>query len=105
LCPVGFEHVGIGDAEDDKENVMKQKLLFGLLALSMAVAVPTLADARGGGGHGGGHGGGGWHGGGGFRGGGFGLGIYPGYYGAYGGYGCSRLVRTPYGWRRVYTCY
>jgi hypothetical protein len=97
---------------------MKHKLMLALLAFSVVVAVPTLADARGGGGghggggHGGGggggfHGGGGGFGGGGFRGGGFrGFGGGRGYYPSYGyGYGsCWRWVPWPY-MHRVYVCY
>jgi hypothetical protein len=100
---------------------MKSKLIFALLSLSIFVALPSIADARGfgGGGHGG-FGGGGFRGGfGGFRGGfGFGGYGYP-YYGygygypyyGYGypspyygyGYGNRCWVRGPYG-RLVYVC-
>jgi hypothetical protein len=65
---------------------MKSKLILALLSLSIIVALPGLADARGGGGggggggHGGGGGGGGFHGGGGGFGGGF---VHPGGFGRF----------------------
>jgi len=104
---------------------MLRKTFMALFVLAaVAVILPTVASARGGGGHGGGFGGGGFHGGGfggfggGFRGRGFGAygfgpyygGYYPYAYGyypyAYSNYyddaGCylvRRRVMTPYGWR------
>src|SRR5215208_6870210 len=108
---------------------MFRKTMIALFAVAaVGLVSPTIASARGGGGHGGGggfHGGGGGFHGGGFRGGGFrgaGLGIglglglaAAGAYGAYGygypygygGYGYEdggcylvrQRVMTPYGWR------
>jgi hypothetical protein len=87
---------------------MKSKLILALLSLSIVVALPGLADARGFGG--GGFRGGGFGGGfrGGFRGGygGYGYGGYP-YYGygyGYGYYGYGCWIPGPYG-RLVYVCY
>jgi hypothetical protein len=111
---------------------MFRKTILALIAVAaVGMVSPTVATARGGGGHGGGsfHGGG-FHGGGGFRGAGigaFGLGLglatAPYAYGGYGygypygynsyayddGGGCylvRRRVMTLYGWhlRRVQVC-
>jgi hypothetical protein len=106
---------------------MLRKAVIALLAVTaVGLTAPTMALARGFGGHGSGFGGfhgGGFHGG--FRGRGFGFGFAPyGYYGGYGypygypyadgGYdeddgGCylvRRRVHTPRGWRlrRVEIC-
>src|SRR5882672_3906939 len=109
---------------------MLRKMMIALFAVAaVGLVSPTIASARGGGGHGGGggfHGGGGGFHGGGFRGGGFGaaglgIGLGLGLAGAYGypyGYGYGypygygsyayddggcylvrRRVWTPYGWR------
>jgi hypothetical protein len=103
---------------------MRKAFMALFVLAAVGLIQPTVAFARGGGGHGGGFGGGGFHGGfagGGFRGGGFrgrgfgrfGFGSYYGgyYYGGYYPYaysdyyddgGCylvRRLVMTPYGWR------
>src|SRR6267378_3877784 len=99
---------------------MFRRIVIALFAVAaVGLASPTIASARGGGGHGGGggfHGGGGGFHSGGFHGGGFRAGAHGGYgypygYGsyAYGDGGCylvRRRVMTPYGWRlrRVQVC-
>jgi hypothetical protein len=112
--------------------MMFRKTIIALFAVAaVGLVSPTIASARGGGGHGGGGGfhgggGGGFHGGGGgFRGAGLGVGLGLGLAGAYGAYGypygygydsyaydnggcylVRRRVMTPYGWRlrRVQVC-